>query len=69
MAVATFCCGFECGVMGADGQHWQPANGTATIETTRPRSDLRSGKVVSAGAPSYFTSYNNGNNLRYVGRA
>jgi hypothetical protein len=47
----VFCCGFECGQLGAAGQHWSTGGGSPAISTTTVRSGLRSIRInPSAGS-------------------
>lgn len=42
---AVFCCGFECGLLGTDGQHWSETNAGISISTTTVRSGSRSVRI------------------------
>lgn len=59
----VFTCGFECGVLGANGEHWSSA-ATASISTTTIRSGSRSfrfnatASTAGAACPVLFTSGN-----------
>lgn len=50
-----FCCGFECGVLGAGGLHWQSTSGTPTIDTGTVRSGDRSLRCNPSATTEYVT--------------
>ena len=41
----TFCCGFECGLIGTNGEHWSATNAGTSISTTTVRSGSRSARI------------------------
>jgi hypothetical protein len=49
-------CGFECGQLGAEGQHWVIATGTATISTSTVRSGDRSLRLNPSAAAINISS-------------
>jgi hypothetical protein len=51
----VFCCGFECGQIGSNGQHWQ-SGGNASISTTVVRSGSSSLRINPSGAVGLATS-------------
>lgn len=47
-----FCCGFECGVVGAAGQHWLVNSGTNAFSTSTVRTGARSYRINPTAATS-----------------
>jgi hypothetical protein len=67
----VFCCGFECGLFGAVGQHWATGgSGSApTFITSGHRSGLRAARFIgAAGLTSYVDTLALASSTRWVGR-
>lgn len=52
----VFCCGFECGVSGVFGSHWDNSGGLATFSTSTVRSGARSLRLNLAAASTTMGS-------------
>lgn len=68
----VFCCGFECGVAGSNGEHWSTVNpGASTFSTTTVRSGSRAARLnLSASAnPAAFETTRGVSGTLLVGRA
>jgi hypothetical protein len=52
---SLFCCGFECGQLGAIGQHWNLAAGSVAISTSTVRTGARSLRINPSAAASHAT--------------
>lgn len=59
----VFACGWECGVVGAAGQHWSTSN-SAAVNAVTFNNGLRSGRVNSGAQQSNFNRAAGGGTLR-----
>lgn len=55
MATPVFCCGFECGVLGTSGQHWE-LTGTGALDTSTKKNGARAIRINPTSAVAHVQS-------------